>query len=607
MDSSTTPDVVPAFSGRTGSVLTARNRWSLGRLRCPILLAGATVLALATALPGHAKPKIAVFSGPTATIQNSRPLLTSNKARAEHGLPLLTGADGQPLPFDELHAQRLAAPVTVYVEQFSAHPLEADVAELYADPDGYVAADGSFSKTRRSPSDKPVYAITLKPEDGVYPLPYMGRQRDGKPWDSTATRPGAPFAEARQTFYPDASRILEEIERAGGRIHEKADFDFYRPAPAGGYTMGLPADRRTDTGEGDIPPEVRGQDFYGYGPYGASPSRPHLARATNIVQRALASDEYAGAIWLEGSPNIEDTIYWLGLLVDTTKPLIGNAAQRARGLLSADGDANIVDSIDYITSGIWRDGDGRDRVGAIMIQDQQVFSAREIQKGDARPGGYVTTGGHGGIVGSTDYGPKLTFLPVRKSTHRSELRLSQLPSSVPVVARTEGGLTTIPLATKDAEGNLLPAAIPYVTFTKAARWQTDDDTTRAADGQVEILARIEAILAQPVLAGIVGEGLAPYGGQIAPAEAALDRAVLSGIPVAQAARGDAHGFMAANADNLRIESTNATATKARILLMACLLKFGALPPAKDPLKPTPAELSAIKEKLRLYQAVFDTH
>jgi L-asparaginase/Glu-tRNA(Gln) amidotransferase subunit D len=110
-----------------------------------------------------------------------------------------------------------------------------------------------------------------------------------------------------------------------------------------------------------------------------------------------------------------------------------------------------------------------------------------------------------------------------------------------------------------------------------------------------------------MLAGIVSEGLAPYGSSIAPVEAALDRVALSGIPVVQAARGDAHGFMQANAENFRIESTNLTATKARILLMSCILKFGALPPAKDPAAPTAAEISAIKEALKLYQAVFDTH
>src|SRR4051812_45452194 len=84
------------------------------------------------------KPRIAVFSGPSATVQNSAPLVTSNKARAKYGLPLRTHSDGSPMRWDGLRAQRLAAPVTVYVEQFSAHPLEHQVAELYAPPDGYI-------------------------------------------------------------------------------------------------------------------------------------------------------------------------------------------------------------------------------------------------------------------------------------------------------------------------------------------------------------------------------------------------------------------------------------------------------------------------------------
>ena len=206
-------------------------------------------LLLGSAANAADKPRIAVFSGPTATIQNNKPLVTSNKARAEHGLPLLTDAWGRTLT-DWPRYQRLAAPVTVYVEQFSAHPLEADVAELYAPPDGYVDAAGVFSKTRVNAADKPVYAVTLRPEDGLYALPYMGRQADGQPWDDVAAFPGAPFAQSRQTFVPDASRIFEEIERNGGEIGSHADYDFYRPVPAGGYTKGLPAAKRTDAGSG---------------------------------------------------------------------------------------------------------------------------------------------------------------------------------------------------------------------------------------------------------------------------------------------------------------------------------------------------------------------
>src|SRR5262245_36573650 len=91
--------------------------------------------ALVSAQDRSAKPRIAVFSGPNATIQNNKPLITSNKAREQYGLPLRKDASGQPL-VDWPRYQRLAAPVTVYIEMFTAHPLEADARELYAPPDG---------------------------------------------------------------------------------------------------------------------------------------------------------------------------------------------------------------------------------------------------------------------------------------------------------------------------------------------------------------------------------------------------------------------------------------------------------------------------------------
>ena len=103
-----------------------------------------------------ARSCIAHFAGPNATILNSPPLVTSNKARQKYGLPLVTNPDGTPARFDVLRPQRLAAPATVYVEQFSAHPLEADVAELYGPPDGFIDSAGHVHKERQSADDKPV-------------------------------------------------------------------------------------------------------------------------------------------------------------------------------------------------------------------------------------------------------------------------------------------------------------------------------------------------------------------------------------------------------------------------------------------------------------------
>src|ERR1700738_1182014 len=308
------------------------------------------------------KARIAHLAGPNATIQNTPPLVTSNKARAKHNLPPLMNPDSTPARFDVLRPQRLAVPVTVYVEQFSAHPLEADAAELYGPPDGYIDSAGRVQKERRSASDKPVYEVELRPEDGLYPLPYMALQVDGAAWEEECAFPSAPEAKARQGFFPDGSRSFEEIDRlqisehgTENLIPSKAEIDFYRILPPSGYTKGLPADRRADTGSGDIPPERRGVDFFPYKPphLAASAPRSALARLPNAVQDA--SGKYDGAIWTEGSPRIEETIYWLNLLIDTTVPICGNAAQRPHGMISNDGPKNIVDSVEYIASRVWKD------------------------------------------------------------------------------------------------------------------------------------------------------------------------------------------------------------------------------------------------------------
>lgn len=559
------------------------------------------------------KPRIAHLSGSNATIQNSPPLVTSNKARAKHGLPLLTNGDGTVPEFDALRPQRLAAPVTIYVEQFSAHPLERDAAELYGPPDGYVDASGAFSRERRGPGDRPVYELRLDPGDGLYPLPYMARQADGRAWEDDCVTPGAPEAQARQPFYPDGARVFEEINRlgigekgTGNLISGRADVDFFRVFPPAGYTKGLGAKERTDAGDGDIAPERRGRDFFPYRPYHLAPSppRPALAGIANAVQRVLATGRYAGAVWTQGSPRIEETVYWLNLLVDTTLPICGNASQRPHGQLSNDGDKNIVDSVEYIVSRVWADDGGRNRAGVVLIQDQQVFSARDVQKADARPGGFVATGGHGGVLGAAGYEgpPALTYLPATRHTYLSAVNVRHLPREVTGI--TKGG--TVRVAIKDARGELLESAIPKVTIVKDGNYATDDFDEDPAR-EVDLLAQIARNLEVHPLAGFVVEGLAPYGRLTSTVRSRLmRRAAFSGLPVVLAGRGNAEGFVPPPSAPF-IGGRNLTATKARLLLMACLMKYGSLPAARDPDAPTSAEVDATRGHVARYQEVFDTH
>jgi L-asparaginase len=563
------------------------------------------------------RPRIAVFSGPTATIQNSEPLVTSNKAREKYGLPLRRNADGSAMRFDVLRAQKLAAPVTVYVEQFSAHPLERDAAELYSSPDGYLDCAGVFHRERSSPSDKPVYEITLKPEDGFYPLPYMARQANGQPWEMDGTEKNAPAELCRVPFFPDGSRLFEEIDRlgisdegVGCLLSAKAEFDFYRALPSGGYAKGRSAGERTDLGEGDIAPEVRGVDFFPYRPgyLRQEPPMGALARLTNVVQRALSSGGYLGGIWLEGSPFVEETTYWLNLLIDTKVPIVGNSSQRPHGAIGNDGDRNIVDSVDYITSRIWADENGYDCIGVVAILDEQIFTARDVQKADARPGGYIATGGHGGIIGRMGHPglPQFSFKTVKQHTYKSLVNVTRLPREVQG-SRVQGSqVATISVPIKNDAGQLLPTAIPKVTIVKHARY-LPQDTTGNADEEVDMLARIEKNLHDAPLAGFVAEGSAPFGTMSNSVDAALKRATFSGMPVVKVSRGNTSGFVNPSRDPLAIAGSNLTATKARLLLMACLMKLGGLPPAADPAKPTEAETEATKAKLKQYQEVFDSH
>lgn len=569
-----------------------------------------------TAKPFDRKVRIAHLAGPTATIQNTPPLVTSNKSRAKRGLALRANADGSPQRFDALRAQRLAAPVTVYVEQFSAHPLERDAAELYGPPDGYLGADGVLRPEPRDDNDKPVYEIELSPEDGLYPLPYMAVQADGSAWEEEMAVPGGPENAARQGFFPDGSRSFEEIDRlslgvdgVANPISSQADVDFYRVMPPGGFKKGVPSHLRTDIGEGDIAPEQRGLQFNAYKPHHLStaPARPALAKITNDTQAIADSGKYDGLVWTQGSPQVEETAYWFNLLIDTTLPICGNAAQRPQGQISADGPKNIVDSISYIRSGVWQDAEGRNRCGSLVIQEQQFFAAREVTKVDARPGGYSAVGGHGGIVGQISHhgAVALMYVPAYKHTYLSDVNINRLPSTAKAVKRENGQLGYVDIAIKDAAGKLTEGAIPSVSIIKEGGY-SDEEYGIGPDQVSDMVALLEHKLGLGRLSGFVTEGLVPYGRLPSSArEKLILRAAFSGIPTVRVGRGAPEGF--ADPYPYVIAGSNLTSIKARLLLMACLMKFGALPIAADPDNPTDQEKAALAQAIGQFQAVFASH
>jgi L-asparaginase len=527
-------------------------------------------------------PLVAIAAGPTATILNQDPPVTSRKARERHGLPPLLDWHRRSAVTDPLHFQRLAAPVTVYIEAHSAHPLESAAAAQYAPPDGYLDAANTFAKERRSPSDRPVYVATLRPEDGPYPLPYMARRADGSAWERHSPAVG-PDGSVRQTFWPDAQCLVEEIARTAshlnGNLAGRARFTFHRAAPSAGLATQKP-----------------GEDYFPYGYHEHFPPRPLLATITNTIQQAVSAPGVRGLVWLEGSPRIAETLYWLQLVIDTDLPIVGAAAQRPNHRLGADGPQQFVDAVDYVLSNAWADEAGRNRAGAVLVSDQRLLASREAAKSGSRPGGFAPLGGHGGVLGTTT-GPHLKCWPTCRRGLTSAVRLGELP----VTTSGFGG----PVAVKDAQGLLHPAAIPHVEIVSLPGWFASSggpDEVIAAQVR-DALARVRS---QAPLGGLIAEGVT--GGHFEQAEGdALDLAALHGLPVVKVGRDAPESFVPATSHRLWIGGGNLTAAKARVLLMACLLRFGLLPAAADPARPTAAERAALRTRLADYQAVFDTH
>jgi hypothetical protein len=185
------------------------------------------------------------------------------------------------------------------------------------------------------------------------------------------------------------------------------------------------------------------------------------------------------------------------------------------------------------------------------------------------------------------------------------VNITRLPAAVKAVKLGPNGVGTVDIRVKDSAGKLIADAIPSVSIVKdggyAAEMFGED---MAAEADLDFL--IKHRLASGKLAGFVVEGLVPCGAATSELRTRmLRRASFSGLPVVRVGRGYPEGF--ADPEPTSIAGMNLTSTKARMLLMACLMKFGSLPAARNSAQPTADEIVSHKAALAAYQAVFNTH
>jgi L-asparaginase len=133
------------------------------------------------------------------------------------------------------------------------------------------------------------------------------------------------------------------------------------------------------------------------------------------IHALLASSEVDGIVITHGTDTIEETGYFLNLVVHSEKPVVMTAAMRPSTALSADGPLNLFNAV-----AVAADPEAKGR-GVLIVANDDIHGARGITKTSTTD---VQTfmSPERGLIGTSLYGENRYFRrPYRTHTSKSEL------------------------------------------------------------------------------------------------------------------------------------------------------------------------------------------
>lgn len=147
---------------------------------------------------------------------------------------------------------------------------------------------------------------------------------------------------------------------------------------------------------------------------------------TNRINEALASDDGHGIVVTHGTDTMEETAYFLNLVVKSEKPVVMVGSMRGSQALSADGPANLFNAVAIASSEAAR---GK---GVLVTLNDQIFSARDVTKTNTFALNAFAAPDFG-TLGFVQTGEPIFYrTPLRKHTLATEFEvpLEELPSVV---------------------------------------------------------------------------------------------------------------------------------------------------------------------------------
>ncbi|MGN8412092.1 type II asparaginase [Helicobacter pylori] len=155
------------------------------------------------------------------------------------------------------------------------------------------------------------------------------------------------------------------------------------------------------------------------------------------AQELLDDSRIKGVVITHGTDTLEESAYFLNLVLRSTKPVVLVGAMRNFTSLSADGTLNLYNALSVAID------EKSANKGVLVVMDDSIFSAREVVKTHTT---HTSTfkALNSGAIGSVYYGKVRYYMqPLRKHTIESEFSLSQLKTPLPKVdiIYTHAGMT----------------------------------------------------------------------------------------------------------------------------------------------------------------------
>ncbi|WP_410494520.1 MULTISPECIES: type II asparaginase [Campylobacter] len=144
------------------------------------------------------------------------------------------------------------------------------------------------------------------------------------------------------------------------------------------------------------------------------------------VNELLASKNVDGIVITHGTDTMEETSYFLNLVVKSDKPIVMVGAMRNSDSLSSDGPLNLYNAVNVA---IDKEAAGK---GVLVVMNDEIHAAREVAKTNTTAVNTFVSP-NTGKIGTVIYGNvKFYMQPTRKHTKNSDFDISKI-SSLPRV------------------------------------------------------------------------------------------------------------------------------------------------------------------------------